>query len=128
MMNKLAATINLGPSSGDGFRGFGKLGLEGVDPSESGNVFSQIISSAIGIITIVAVIWFTIQLLLGAIGMISSGGDKGKNEQARAKITSALTGLVVVIAGVFITNLVGTLLGFPNILDVSSLIGGLKLQ
>lgn len=125
-MMKLADTINLGPSSGGGFQGIGKLGLVGADASQSGDVFAGIISSTIGIITIVAVIWFTIQLLLGAVGMISSGGDKTKNEQARAKITSALTGLIVVIAGVFITNLVGTLLGFPNILDIGSLILGLK--
>lgn len=127
-MDKLAqTTIKLGPSSGSGFQGFGKLGLENANASQSGYIFAEIISSTIGIITIVAIIWFTIQLLIGAVSIISSGGDKSKNEAARAKITSALTGLIVVIAGVFITNLVGTLLGFPNILDIGQLIGGLKL-
>ncbi len=125
-MNKLAALIELGPKGGGGFQGFGKLGLEGASASESGNIFAQLISSTIGVITVVAIIWFTIQLLIGAVSIISSGGDKGKNEQAKAKITSALTGLVVVIAGVFLTNLIGTLLGLPNILDIGSLIEGLR--
>lgn len=126
MTNKIAAIIPLGPSSGDGFQGIGKLGLVGSSAAESANIFATIISSAIGIVTVIAIIWFVIQLLTGAVGIIASGGDKNKNEQAKAKITSALTGLIVVIAGVFITSLVGSLLGFPNILDIAGMIQTLR--
>lgn len=126
MTNLLAQVpINLAPPGG--FTGFGKIGLEGGDKAgTSANVFASVISTTIGVITVVAIIWFLIQLLIGAVGIIGSGGDKTKVEQARAKITSAVTGLIVVIAGIFIASLIGALLGIPNILDIGSLITNLK--
>lgn len=119
------SSINLGPSGG--FRGFGKIGLEGQGTGQnSANIFAQVISTTIGTITVVAIVWFVIQLLIGAVSIISSGGDKAKAEAARNKITSALTGLVVVIAGIFILSLVGSILGLPNILDLGHIIENLK--
>ena len=121
-MDKLAANIQVGPAGG-GFSGFGQLGLENLGGgASSAFIFGKAISTAIGIITIVAIIWFVIQLMIGAVGIMMSGGDKGKAEQARAKITSSLTGLVVVIAGIFIVGLVGTIFGFTNILDIGGMI------
>lgn len=114
MSNLLSAPINLGPSGG--FQGIGPLGLEGKSASEAPLIFSNVISTTIGIITLIAIIWFIVQLLTGAVGIIGSGGDKNKIEQARTKITSGLVGLIVVIAGVFIVDLIGSLLGI-NILN-----------
>ncbi|MEK7498067.1 MAG: hypothetical protein AAB656_04065, partial [Patescibacteria group bacterium] len=108
-MNKLAVEVNLGPTGG--FRGFGALGLEGKEGSAAVSVFSGVISTAIGIISVVAIIWFIVQLLTAAVGIISSGGDKGKFESAKNKITTSIIGLVVVIAGVFIVDLLGSLVG-----------------
>ncbi len=126
-MNKIAATINLGPSGGEGFRGFGALGLEGKSNLDAPGIFGNVISTTVGVITVVGIIWFVVQLLTAAISIIGSGGDKNKIEQARAKMSSAVIGLVVVVAGVFIVDLVGAILGF-NILNISALIFGLGGQ
>lgn len=121
---KQLAQIQLGPNGG--FRGFGALGLEGgQSPTET---FNKFLSTTIGVMSIVAFIWFTIQLFTGVVSIIGSGGDKGKLESARAKIGSAITGLVITVAAIFFIQLVGDILGIPNILNpgafVDSVTGG----
>jgi hypothetical protein len=49
--------------------------------------------------------------------MISSGGDKNALESARKRISSALIGLAVVVASIFVIELVGKLLGIDLILN-----------
>ena len=101
-------------------KGFGPLG----NPEGSGiNLFSKFISTTIGLMTIIAIIWFAFVLITGAIGMMGAGGDKQAMESARKRITSGLIGLVVVIAAIFILDLVGTLFGIPNILNIGELFG-----
>lgn len=120
-MNKIA-DIQLGPPGG--FRGIGPLGLQG-ETSDIGIVrFTKVISSTIGVLTVIAAIWFIFQLFTGAISIISAGGDKAKMEEARKKITNSLTGLVVVVVGVFLIDLVGSLIGL-DILKLTEIITGL---
>lgn len=110
MTNAIAQTpIKLFPKGG--FRGTGPLGLEGEAAERSVPVFNQVLSTAIGVMTVVAFVWFTFQFLLGAIAILGSGGDKAKLEVARSKITTAIVGLVVVVAAVFIVQLIGDLIG-----------------
>lgn len=114
-MKQLAVTLDFGQ-----LKGFGPLG----NPQGSGITnLSTIISSAVGLMTIIAFIWFTFTLITGAIGIISSGGDKQALENARKKITTGIIGLVVVIAAIFVISLLGTLIGIPNILNISQLFG-----
>ena len=116
-MKNLAAELNFGT-----LRGFGPLGLEGKpDASVAMGVFSNFISSAIGLITIIAIIWFVFIFIMGAIGIISSGGDKQAMESARKKITSGVIGLVVVIAGMFVIQLIGRIIGIPEILNITKM-------
>lgn len=110
--------------SGDGYRGFGPLGLENGTGSAI-STFGNFISTIIGIITVVAIIWFVFTLFLGALGLITSGGDKNTAETAKKKISYGLIGLVIVIAGIFIIDLVGNIFGIPDILDIQSLISRL---
>lgn len=119
-MKNQIAQIKLSPEGG--FRGFGRLGLEDGDASAAGSIFNQVISTAIGVMTVVAFVWFTFQFMLGAIGILTSGGDKGKLETARNKISTSIIGLIVVIAAIFIIQLVGDILGIENILDPTSII------
>lgn len=120
-MNKLlAADTPIAPPGG--FKGFGPLG----EPEGSGiTTFSTFISNTIGIMTIIAIIWFVFTFITGAIGIIASGGDKGALETAKKKITSGLIGLVVVIAATFVIDLIGLLLGFDSgsfgILNINNL-------
>jgi len=116
-MKNLAAELNFGT-----LRGFGPLGLEGKpDASGAMGVFSTFISSAIGLITIIAIIWFVFVFIMGAIGIISSGGDKQAMESARKKITSGAIGLVVVIVGMFVIQLIGRIIGIPEILNITKM-------
>lgn len=101
---KTLAEANFGPLSG-----FGPLG----NPEGTGiGTFSKFISSAIGIMTIVAAIWFIFTFFTGAIGIISAGSDKAALEGARKKIVTGITGLVVTIAAIFIIDLISNILGF----------------
>lgn len=87
---------------------------------------TRIISVIIGFITICAGIWFMFQLLIGAFGWITSGGDKNKLTQAQDRITNSFIGIVIVVAAYAITALVGKITGL-DILDPQKLIDVLKL-
>ncbi len=111
-MDKLAQ-INFGK-----LEGFGPLG----NPGAGGvGIFSKFISSAVGLMTIVAIIWFVFTFIIGAIGIITAGGDKQALEGARKKIVNGIIGLIVVIAAIFIVRLIGFLIGIPNILNLNQL-------
>ena len=95
-------SIDLGP-----LRGFGKLGLEtDTAGSTAVEVFSQFISSAIGIMTIVAVIWFVFVFITGAIAWMGAGGDKNALEAAKKRITTGIIGLAVIVIAVFVIDLI----------------------
>lgn len=116
-MNKLAQ-INLFPE-GKQFEGFGPLGK----PEDSGiGTFTDFMTRTIGLMTIIAVIWFVFVIITGAIGIISSGGDKAAYESARKRITTGLIGFVAVIAAIFILDLIGTLFDIP-FLNLGELFG-----
>ncbi len=115
-MNNLIAQV---PNPLDGkIEGIGPLG----ESNGATTTFAQLISSAIGLITIVAFIFFFFILISGAIGVISSGGDKGKLEDARGRLTSGVVGVVIVVAGMFIIRLIASLLGIGDILDLEAMI------
>lgn len=114
-MNQLAQ-LNFAPNGG--FKGFGPLG----NPSGSGiETFGKFISSTVGLMTIIAIIWFVFSFITGAIGIVASGGDKNALESAKKKMTTGIIGLVVVIAAIFIIQLLGFLLGISNILNIGEL-------
>lgn len=100
-------------------KGIGPLGTN--QGATSITTFSNFISSAIGLMTLVAIIWFVFTLITGAIGIISSGGDKSALENSRKKITSGLIGLIIVFTALILINLIGYLLGIPDILNIQSM-------
>ena len=103
--------------SGGGFGGIGPLGLEGKQPGEAPKVFSDIISTVIGFLTIVAALWFIFMVITGGYGWLSAGGDKQKVADAKSKITQAVIGLGVVVVGIIIVRLVTQILGIDVVLD-----------
>ncbi len=113
----LAAEQNLG-----NFQGLGPLGnlvVSNEDPGAS--AFTNFISKAIGIMTVVAFIWFIFQLFIGAIAWLGSGGDKTKLQEAQKKITTSVVGLVIVVSAIFLVKLIGIIFGI-GILDLTNLI------
>lgn len=123
MKNQLIADINLYPKGG--FSGWGKIGLENSSAEDAPGIFNTFISGVIGVLTIVAALWFIFVFISGAISMISSGGDKGALESARKRIFNALIGLAVVIASIFLIDLVGKLLGISLILNPAQFVGNI---
>lgn len=103
----LAAEQNIGPV----LQGPGELGdtSPGWTPWTQ---FNQILSIAIGILTAIAAIWFLFLLITGALSYMQAGGDQGKAEEARKKITTAIIGLIIVVAAIFIADFIGFILGF----------------
>jgi len=103
--------------------GIGTFGFENNSTSEACTLFEGLLSSVIGLMTMVAGVWFVILLITSAYSWMSSGGDKVAVETARKKMINAVIGLVIVIAAVFIADLLGGLIGFPSILNPAESIG-----
>ena len=74
---------------------------------EAGVLITSLISFFI-IISFITAFFF---LLQGALGWITSGGDEGKVEAARNRITQAIFGLVIVVAVWALFGLVQDFLG-----------------
>jgi hypothetical protein len=123
-MKNLIADTTFAP--GGSFKGLGTGALS--NPGDGITVFSKLISSIIGLMTIIAILWFVFTFFTGAIGIITAGGDKQSLEAARKKITTGLIGLVVVIIAVFVLDLVGYLLGFGSggLLNIVGLFGQIQ--
>lgn len=125
MKNLLAAAEGIKIAPNDGFTGLGESSAfkASSNPIVS---FSNIISMGVGLMTIIAIIWTVFTIIIGAIGIISSGGDKQALESARKKITTGVIGLIVVILSLVLVNLIGRLLGVPNILNLGVLFANLN--
>lgn len=119
-MNKLLADIDLAPPGG--FKGLGPLGLEGRSAFEGDILFGKVISTTVGVMSIVAIIWFIFLLITGAIGIMTAGDDKQAMTGAKKRISSGLIGLVIVIASLFVIKLLGMIFGIQDILNPASLI------
>ncbi len=123
---------DLGTIGGGGLGPFGNIGSDVIGRGSAGAVsaltkVTQVVSSIIGIMTIAALIWFIFQFLVGGLNWLTSGGDKGKLQQARDRITNAFIGLVIVIAGWAILALVGMFFGFDTLIDPATVIQQLEL-
>lgn len=112
---------------GGWFEGLGPLGdVSSFAPNidESAGLLAKTISNIIGFMTIIAGIWFIFQFISGAYGYLSASGDQQKMTSATKKITSALIGLIVIVAAYAVISLLGELLGF-NFLNIKQLIQNL---
>lgn len=114
--------------------GLGTIGEgEGFGPFNAGEVVkdggklaaTNIISSIIGVMTLVGGIYFFFQLIVGALGWLSASGDKQKLTHAQERITQAAVGLLIVVGAYGIVGLVSMVLGF-DILDIGTQIDLLK--
>jgi len=77
--------------------------------------FGGLMNGIISFVMVLAAILVFFYLIWGGIEWITSGGDKGKTESARSKITSAVIGLIVIAASYAILTLVLNFLGFANL-------------
>lgn len=73
--------------------------------------FETMISQVLNIALIVGVIIVLFYLIWGGIDWMTSGGDKGKTESARNKITAAIIGLIILVSSWAIMMFVQQILG-----------------
>ena len=114
---QISQSIDLYDTSKGSLKGFGPLGLE--NSNNYIDTFQNFISSSIGIISIIAIIWFIFIILTSGISYLSAGADTKATEAARKKITNGLIGLLVTIFGIFILVFAGEILGIDNLLNVT---------
>ena len=74
-----------------------------------------LINSALNLVMIVALLLVFLYLILGGIQWITSGGDKGKTEEARNKITAAVIGIIILAAAYALVQFVSYILGFGTL-------------
>jgi len=76
-----------------------------------------LIKEGINLIIIVAGILVFIFLVWGGVEWLTSGGDKGKTENAQKRITAALTGLAIIAAAWAISKIITYFFGVGSGLD-----------
>ncbi len=83
--------------------------------SEKANVkitdIGQLLSGFIGAMILVSALLVFGYLVLGGVQWITSGGDKGKTEAARNKITAALVGLAIVASAYALMQIIAFFFG-----------------
>jgi hypothetical protein len=69
------------------------------------------ISRIIGVITMLAALFFIVYFFLAAFAWVTAGGDAGAIGKARDKMTQGVVGLIIIIASYSVIGLVGTVIG-----------------
>jgi len=109
----------LGPIGGeDNTAGLGPW----ANPTEPGVILSDIVSMALGVMTLAAGIWFLFQAIIAGYNFLSAGGDKERLTNAGRKLTNSIIGLAIVIGAYALMALMGRFFGV-NFLEVDE---GLK--
>ncbi|EKE06401.1 MAG: hypothetical protein ACD_19C00014G0015 [uncultured bacterium] len=122
------AQINLYDNA-DGFSGFGPLGLNGdLGGTMASYIFQNFMSSIVGIISIIAIIWFVVILITSGISYMNAGSDQKATEAARKRITNGLIGLLITIFGIFILRFAGQIFNLPDILNLNKLIEAIQTK
>lgn len=90
----------------------------GSSPTESPKQFAVTIATLWQTIILVGGLAFLLFFLQGGLTWITAGGDKGKIEEARGKITQGLIGLAVLAASYVIIKFIESAIGL-NLLNIS---------
>lgn len=99
-------------------------GLTPISPYQEGSAdnatvltnLETIISNVLGLLTVLAGLFFVMIFFLAAFKWLSAGGDSSKVQKARDEMVQAVLGLVVIVAAYGIIGIIGTIVGI-NILQ-----------
>ncbi len=86
----------------------GKLG-DDATKAESGSLFTSYFVNLWRVIMSIGALMVMIYFIWGAFEWITSGGDKGKTEAARNRITNAIIGLIILVSSFTLIGFVGKL-------------------
>ena len=79
--------------------------------------FGMLINNLITFATYAAGIALLGYLVYGGISWIVAGGNEDQVETAQKTVSNAVIGIVIVVAAIIITQILGNVLGFENILQ-----------
>lgn len=102
-------------------------GLSPTDGVEATTMIERLISQLIGVLTIIAVIFFIVQIILAGYGFMSTQGDEKKLEMNRSKLTNGVLGLFIVVIAIGLGTLISKLLGLNNPLDLQTMFTNMGL-
>lgn len=97
------------------------LGPSPADAIEATTLFEKLVSNLLGVLTVVAILFFGIQIIFAGYSFISSGGDEKIMETSRKKLTNGVLGLFIVVVAVGLGSLIAKLLGLQNPLDINQM-------
>lgn len=113
---------------GEGLGPFAKIFCDQTPTTEVvGEKLNNVLSGVIGFLTVIAALWFAIQLIIAGFSWINAGGDKNNAAAAWQKITNAVIGLLIVVLAWVIIAVLGQMLGL-SILNPGSLIKDLQIK
>jgi len=81
-------------------------------------------SNLLSLITTVGGLMFLLYFILGGLSWITAGGDKAKVDEAKAKMTNAAIGLIVIVSAYGISFVIGKVLGI-DILNPGKIINAI---
>lgn len=87
-------------------------------PAGFAQSFQQLFNSILSAVMMICALLVLFYLIAGALQWITSGGDKGKIEQARNKMFAAVVGIIIVASSYAILILVLNFLGFESLEDL----------
>jgi hypothetical protein len=87
-------------------------GSKGTDQNVGGGALGSIISGLVGALFVAGFLLAFVNLIMGGLNWTTASGDKAKLEAARAQITNAIMGIIIVGAAYAITSLLANFFGF----------------
>lgn len=79
------------------------------------------LSTIIGVLTLIAFIFFVLQVIFAGYSFLSSQGDEKKIETARKRLTDGVLGITIVVVAFGLGALIARILGLGNIFDLATI-------
>lgn len=101
------------------------LGGPGITTPTGGNsvtTLESIISTGIGLLTLIGIIYFVVHIILAGYSLISAQGDPKELETSKKRITYNVIGLAIIAIAYGIALLIGSILGLGNFFNLGSIL------
>ena len=96
-------------------------------PGAYTNQFEKYLTTIIGVLTIVGVLWFTIQIILSGYAFMQSAGDPKKMEKAQQQVIQSVIGIIIVVGSTIFVGLILKILGLENVFNINQFFTNLGL-
>lgn len=99
-----------------------------VTQATAGTTLETILSSIVGVISIVGVLFFGIQFIFAGFAFLGAQGDSKKIEIARDRIGQSILGLFIILIALFFTSLIATIAGIHGVFNISDTLNTLSIH